>query len=130
MSPGFKRHAGSHRDRFFAGGLDIEGDPALALDLLHAVIEQARQQHVPQPNLQLLGLQVRIPGAYRALIVPEHAYHLHRELLDVARGCGHIRTLHRAGRGDANVTEVRLLPGPGQWGRNMQARPWGHEAAS
>ena len=41
--------------------------------LLHAVIEEARQQHIAQPLLQFVGVEVRIPRAHRALLVIEDA---------------------------------------------------------
>ena len=109
MSPGVQRHTGGHRDRLLARGLDVEGDAALALDALHSVIEQTRQQHVPQAHLQFLGLEVRIPGTYGTVIIAQHPHHLHRQVLDVAHTRLHVGTVDRSGRGDLNIAEVRLL---------------------
>ena len=94
--PGRKRHAGRHRHRLLARGLDVKGDAPLALDLLHPVVEQPHEQHVPQTHLQLLGLQVRVPRADRAVILVQDAHHLHRQVLDVARRGLDVRTLHGA----------------------------------
>src|SRR5215472_13669224 len=60
-----------HRNGLLAGRFDVERDPALTLDLLHAIVEEPRQQHVAQPHLQLRRLEMRIPRADRAMLVVE-----------------------------------------------------------
>ena len=82
--PRLQGHALRHRNRLFAGGLDIKGDAPLPLDLLHAVVEQTCQQHVAQGHLQLRCFQVRIPGPDRPVLLIQYAHHLQGEVLDVA----------------------------------------------
>ncbi len=53
---------------------------------LHAVVEDAREQHMAQRHLQLFGLEVRIPGTDGAPLVIEHAHHLPAEVLNLADG--------------------------------------------
>src|SRR2546423_4342439 len=125
--PRLQGHALRHRHRLFAGGLDIEGDAPLPLDLLHAVVEQPCEQHVAQGHLQLGRLQVRIPGPDGPVLFIEHAHHLQAEVLDVAHRGGDVRAVHRTCRGYLHVAEIRFLPRPCRLGRNVQARPWGHE---
>jgi len=62
-------HPCGNRDGLFTGGLHIERDASLTLNLLHAVIECAGQHHVPQCDLQLRRVQVRIPGTDRTVVV-------------------------------------------------------------
>jgi len=124
--PRLQGHALRHRHRLFAGGLDIEGDAPLPLDLLHAVVEQPGEQHVAQGHLQLGRLQVRIPGSDRPVLIIQDAHHLQSKVLDVAHRGGDVRAVHRACRGYLHVAEIRFLPRPCRRGRNMQARPWGH----
>ncbi len=64
---GFQRHAGGDRDGFLARGLHIKGELALALVPHHPIIEQPRQQHVPQAQAELIGREVRIPGSDGAM---------------------------------------------------------------
>ena len=71
-----KRHGGCHGYRFFAGALHVERDASLALRLLHALVKQARQQHVPQADLQFSGFQMRVPRSHRAVLIVEHAHQL------------------------------------------------------
>ena len=112
-----KRHGGSHRHRFLAGALHVERDAALPLRLLHALIEQPRQQHMPQAHLQFGGFEVRVPRTHRPVFVVEHTHHLRGQ---VHGGRRHrIEASARVGPRDSTggrktqVTEVGRLPGPG-----------------
>ena len=88
-------------------------------DALHAVIEEARQQHVAQADLQLRRLEVRIPGTDRAVILAQHAHHLDRQVLDLARRRGDVGRGTAPGGRDLHVAEIGLLPraGPAGTGR-------------
>ncbi len=93
---GLKGHAGGDRHRFLAGGLHIESELALALETHHAIIEQAREQHIPQAESQILGRDMRIPRTDGAMRVVEHANQPGRESSrvtpgNVARGSRHAR---------------------------------------
>ena len=63
-----------HRHGFLAEAAHIEGDLSLALRALHAVVEDARQQHVAQADLQVFGVEARIPGPDGFVLVVEHAH--------------------------------------------------------
>ena len=76
---GPQRHALRHRDRFFSQRADVKRDLAGALIALHAIIVQARQQHVPQSDLQFRRIEMRMPGAHRIAGIVEHAHQLHRQ---------------------------------------------------
>ncbi len=89
---GAQRHGLGHRDSLFAERADIEGYPALPLDVLHALIEQAREQHMPQADLQFLWLQVWIPRADGHVILIQHPDHPGGQELDLRQRRRDIRT--------------------------------------
>ena len=116
-----QRHAGGDRDRLLTRGLDVEGDASLALDPLHAIVEQAGQQHVAQADLQLRRLEVRVPGTHGHLVITQDAYQFFRELFDVPGRGGDIGPVHRTGGRQAEVAEIRLLPRACRRCGNVQA---------
>ena len=79
-----------------------------------------------QRHLQLLGLEVRIPGTDGAPIVIEHAHHLPAEVLNLADRCLGVGAAHGTSRREAKITEVRLLTRAGRWAGDVQTRPLGH----
>ena len=78
---GLQRHGLRHAHGLLAEAAHIEGDLSLALRALHAVVEDAREQHVAQADLQVFGLEARIPLAHGFVLVVEHAHQARRTLL-------------------------------------------------
>lgn len=119
-----QRHGRSDGHCFLAGAFHVEGDAPLALGLLHAFVEQAREQHVPQPHLQFRRLQVRIPRTHRAVVIVQHAYQLRGQFhggrhhaINPPAGVG---SLDGARGREPQIAEVGRLPGPGGWVRDME----------
>jgi hypothetical protein len=113
-----QRHGLRHRHGFLAEGAHIEGDLSLALGALHAVVEDAGVQHVPQADLQVFVVEPRIPGTDGLVLVVEHAdqsggafLHLARTRVDVGLG-------DRSRGRQLDVRKVGLVSGPGRraWG--------------
>ena len=85
---GLQRHRLRHGHGLLAEAAHIEGDLSLALRALHAVVEDAREQHVAQADLQVFGLEARIPLADGFVFVVEHAHQPDGQLLP-CRARGH-----------------------------------------
>ena len=117
---GSQRHRLCDGHRFLAGGLHVERNAPLALHSLHAFVVGARHHHVTQADMQIGRVQMRIPGADRAMLVVEHAYQSGRQWQDVGQRRIRIRSRHGAGRGQCNVTEIRGVARPRRRMRNMQ----------
>ena len=103
---GPQRHGLRDGDRLLAQRAHVERDLALALRALHAIVEDAREQHVPQPDLQVRGIEVRVPGADGPVLVVEHAHQVDRQVADVAHARVHVRPRHGAGRRGLEVAEI------------------------
>ncbi len=121
-----QRHRSGHRHGLLARRFHVEGNSSLALRALHALVEQPCEKHVPQTNLQLLRIQVRVPRTDCTLLVIEHAHHVHRQRLDVAGSHSDVRPRNSPGGGDPDVAEIRPIAGPRRRMRNVQARGFGH----
>ena len=93
----------------------------LALRALHPVVEDAGEQHVPQADLQLGRVEVRMPRTHRAMPVVEHAHELDGEMSDVADACIDVGPGDGTGRRGLEVTEVRLFARARVGVRNVQA---------
>ncbi len=91
-------HCRGNGDGLLAGRLHVERSLPLALHALHAVVEDPREQHVPQTDLQVFRLQMRVPGAGRTMPLIKHPHHLDREPLHLVHGRGDLRSGHGAGR--------------------------------
>ena len=76
-----QRHGLRDGDGLLAERAHVEGDLSLALRALHAVVEDAREQHVAQADLQVFGLEARIPLADGFVLVVEHAHQADRRTL-------------------------------------------------
>ena len=116
-----QRHALRHRHGFLAQAAHVERGLALPLRALHALVEDAREQHVPQTDLQVVHFEVRVPRADRHVAVVEHAHQVDREIADVAHARVDVGPRHRTrGRG-LEIAEVRLLAGPRVVLRDVQS---------
>jgi hypothetical protein len=81
---------------------------------LHAVVEDAREQHVAQADLQVLGIEAWIPLADGFVFVVEHADESLRALLHVTGTRIDVRLVDRAGGREIDVAEVRLVTRAGR----------------
>ncbi len=88
---------------------NVKGDLAGTLHALHAIVERARQHHVPQTHLQLAGIEMRIPRPDCLAGIIEHAHQIGRQRHHVARARIDFRPRHSAGGRELHVTEVRCL---------------------
>jgi len=80
-----QRHARGNRYRLLTERAHVERDFAGPLRALHAIVEQAREDHVAQADLQILGIETRMPGTHRLAVVVEHTHEFHGEGFHVAR---------------------------------------------
>ncbi len=117
-----QRHALRNRHRLFAQGPDVERDLAGALIALHAIVEQARQQHVPQADLQVRGIEMRIPWPHRIAVVVEHPHQIDWQRTDVARTRVDVGPLHRAGGRELHIAEIGRFARSGRRMGQVQAR--------
>ena len=122
MSPGCSAMACATRHGFLAEAAHIEGDLSLALRALHAVVEDAREQHVAQAHLQVLGLEARIPLAHGLVFVVEHAHQSHGHFFHVAGAGIDVGLVDGAGGRQLDVAEVRLVARPR--GRLRNVKSW------
>ena len=109
MSPGRSAMHCGNRHRLLAERAHVERDLAGALRALHAIVVQAREHHVAQAHLQILRIEMRMPGAHRFAVVVEHAHELHRERFDVARARADLGARHRPGGRQMDVAEIGFL---------------------
>ncbi len=121
-----QRHRRRDRHSLFAVRTYVERDASLTLGALHAIIEQARQQHVPQPAAECLGRQPGIPRSDGAPRVVEHPDEFLGERHRVAHWDVDGRARHCARLGQAHVAKIRFLARPRGNGRYMQARCGAH----
>jgi hypothetical protein len=75
---------------------------------------------VAQPDLQFGRVEVRVPRAHCAMLVVEHAHEFHGKMADVTHARIDVGPADGAGRRDLEVTEIRLLAGPGVMLRYVQ----------
>ncbi len=131
---GQQRHGLRHRDRLLAEGTHVEGNLSLALRALHAVVEDAREQHVAQPHLQVLVFEPRIPGTHGFMFVIEYAHQPDGALFHVTRAGGNLRPGDAAGGRELDIGKVRFVARPGgrlrdvkscHGARSYSGREWG-----
>ena len=79
-----QRHALGDRNGLLAACLHVKGDTSLPLDLPHAVVEGAIQEHPAQRDLKLRRIKSRIPGPLRLVVVINYAHEPAAQELDVA----------------------------------------------
>jgi hypothetical protein len=71
---------------------------ALALHSYHAVIKEPGEHHVPQPHLQVVGIELRVPGPDGCILFVQNPDHLEcQATLDVAQSCVEVRPRNRGG---------------------------------
>ena len=121
MSPGCSAMAWATTDGFLAEAAHIKGDLSLALRALHAVIEDAREQHVAQADLQVFGLEARVPLAHGFVLVVEHAHQADRHLFHVACARIDVGLVDGAGGRQLHIAEVGLVARPSGWSRYVKS---------
>ena len=92
-------------------GAHVEGNLPGALDALHAVVEDPRQQHVAQRDLQVRGFEVRMPRPDRAMLLVEHAHEALGEIADLARGAAGVRARDLARGRKLEIAEIGRVAG-------------------
>jgi hypothetical protein len=80
-----------------------------------------RQQHVPQADLQLRRVEVRVPGADRAVLRVEDPHEAVRQVADLPGADADVRALDRARRGQLEIAEIRRVARTGGRLRHVQA---------
>ncbi len=119
---GTQRQTLRDRHRFLAQGTNVKRDFAGALIALHSIIEQPRQQHVAQPDLQFRGIQMRVPRPHGFAAIVEDAHQIERQRADVARSGVDVGSCHGARRGELHITEVGSFARPGGRTGQVQTR--------
>jgi hypothetical protein len=115
-------HALGDRHRFLAGGLHVKRDAALALNLPHALVEYAIQEHPAQRDLQFSGVKVGVPRALCLVIIVEDSHEAGTQVFNVTGPRVDRRFVDAARRRKVEVTEVRFFTRAGGWVRDMQSR--------
>ena len=121
MSPGCSAMACATATASSPKRAHIEGDLSLALRALHAVVEDAREQHVAQADLQILGLEARIPLAHGLVLVVEHAHQADGHVFHVAGARVDVGLVDGAGGRQLHVAEVGLVARPRRGLRNVKS---------
>ena len=118
---GLQRHGLGHPDGFLAVAAHIKGDLSLALRSLHAVIEDAREQHVAQADLQVFGFEARVPLAHGFVLVIEHAHQADRHLFHIACARIDIGFVDGARGRQLHIAEVGFVARPRRGLRYMKS---------
>ena len=107
-----ERQGGGHGHRLLAVRLDVEGDRALALGAIHAVVVGAGDHHRAQPGQQGLRRQPRVPRPHGLAVVVQHPDQAIGQLAHGGRRGGDVGPRHGARMGDIDAAEIGRLPGP------------------
>ena len=121
-----ERHALGDGNRFLAQRPHVEGDFSGALGTLHAVIVEAREQHVPKAHLQFLRVEVRMPRTDGFVVVVQNPHQLDRQRAQVANFGTDLRPGYRSGGGQMDVAEIGFFARPGGRFGQVQARTLVH----
>jgi hypothetical protein len=97
------------RDRLLAGRLHVEAGLALPLGAEHALVIGADHHHVAQDAAQGLGVEPRVPGSDRTLIIVEDPDQPVSEVPDLIGRDRDVRARDRARRRLFDMTEVDLV---------------------
>jgi len=93
---------------------------------LHAIVESARQHHVPQTYLQFVRVEMRIPRPDCLAGIVEHAHQIDRQRHHVARARIDFRPRHGARGRELHVTEIRCLARARRYAGQVQTRLFDH----
>ena len=122
---GLQRHGLRHGHRFLAEGAHVEGDLSLALRALHAVVEDARVQHVAQPDLQVFVFEARIPRTHGLVFVVEHAHQAGGAIFHVTRAGADLRPGDRCRRATALRRKSQVCRPAGWAVEGREVLAWG-----